>query len=168
MKASIENLLRVRPETFWTRLFFAPDYNEGLYRALRFESYEVLTLETLADGRVRRVLRAEPPLSGPDALKRRLKGRIYYTEDGTYDPARGVWEFVNQSSVSAGSTEIAGSIRVHAHPQGLRHVVELDVRVSAFGLGSLVERAIEKGTRESYRVTTDYTNAFAAERGLLA
>jgi hypothetical protein len=40
--------------------------------------------------------------------------------------------------------------------------------VSALGLGTLVERAIEKNTRESYRTTTRYTNQFAEAHGLLA
>jgi len=168
VKARIENVFHVRPDVFWTRLFFATDYNEGLYRELSFESYEVLSLETLADGRVRRTLRAAPPLSGPELVKQKLKGRIYYTEEGTYDPERGVWEFVNRSSVAAGNTQIAGTIRVEPHAAGLTHIVDLDVNVSALGLGSLIERAIEKSTRDSYRVTTAYTNAFALQRGLLA
>jgi hypothetical protein len=168
MKTTIESVFRVRPELFWDRLFFDAEYNAGLYRALGFESYEVLSLERKADGRVVRRLKAEPPLSGPALLKKQLRGRIYYTEEGSYDPGRSVWEFVNHSSVAAGSTQVSGTIRVEPHREGLRHLVELDVRVSALGLGSMIERAIEKSTRESYRVTTAYTNEFAAQHGLLA
>ncbi|MDB4976569.1 MAG: hypothetical protein JWN48_4910 [Myxococcaceae bacterium] len=168
MHTTIESFFRVRPEHFWQRMFFDAEYNAGLYRALGFESYEVLEQEHLPDGRVRRSLKAEPPLSGPELLKRQLRGRIFYTEEGTYDPARGVWEFVNHSSVAAGSTHVSGTIRVEPDAQGLKHLVELEVRVSALGLGSMIERAIEKSTRESYRLTTDYTNAFAERHGLLA
>jgi len=168
VKATIESVFRVSPDVFWQRLFFDADYNAGLYRELGFESYEVLSLKRHDDGRIERSLRAEPPLSGPDLLKRQLRGRIYYVEEGTYDPARGVWEFVNRTSVAAGSTHIAGVITVTPHAEGMAHVVELDVRVSALGLGSLVERAIEKNTRESYRTTTRYTNEYAAQHGLSA
>ena len=167
MQTTIENLLRVRPEVFWQRLFFDAEYNDGLYRELGFEGYEVLELTRASDGRVRRVLRAAPPLSGPAVLKRTLKGRVYYTEDGTYDPARGSWEFVNHTSVAAGTTRVSGSIRAEEHPEGLSHVVVLDVSVTALGLGGMIERTIVKSTRESYRVATAYTNAFAAARGLL-
>lgn len=166
MKTTIENVFRVSPELFWTRLFFDDAYNDGLYRALKFESYEVLELERLDDGRVRRKLRAAPPLNGPAIVRERLKSRVFYTEEGTYDPARSVWEFQNHTSVAAGTTQIRGVIRVEPHEQGLRHVVDLDLNVSAFGLGGLIERAIEKNTRESYRVTTEYTNAFAEQHGL--
>jgi hypothetical protein len=166
VKTTIENVVHVSPSVFWERLFFDDAYNEGLYRALSFRSYEVLNLTRLPDGRIERSLRAEPPINGPELLKRGLRGRIYYTEQGTYDPARSEWTFVNQSSVAAGTTKVRGLIRVQPHPEGLRHVVELEVNVSALGLGSLVERAIEKNTRESYRVATSYTNEFARTLGL--
>lgn len=168
MKATIESVFRVRPEVFWQHLFFDAEYNAGLYRELQFESYEVLEQTAHADGRITRSLRAEPPLSGPDLLKRQLRGRIYYIEDGTYDPASGAWVFENRTSVAAGTTHVSGVIRALPHDEGMLHVVELEIRVSALGLGSLVERAIEKNTRESYRVNTLYTNAFAARHGLLA
>ena len=167
MQTTIENVLRVRPEVFWQQLFFDSEYNDGLYRELGFEGYEVLELVRDPDGRVRRVLRAAPPLSGPDVLKRTLKGRIFYTEEGSYEPARGTWEFVNHTSVAAGTTRVSGTIRATPHPEGLTHTVVLDVSVSALGLGGVIERAIVKNTRESYRVATAYTNAFAQARGLL-
>lgn len=168
MKTRIENVFRVTPETFWERLFFDADYNAGVYGALGFEAYEVLALETLSDGRVRRVLRAEPPLQAPEMLKKRLKGRVFYTEEGFYDPARRIWEFANESSMASDSTKVRGSIRAESHAEGMLHVVELDIQVSAFGLGGVVERLIEKNTRESYRVTTAFTHAYAEQHGLLA
>lgn len=158
--------MHVPPASFWEHLFFDAAYNEGLYRELGFRSYEVLSLTRLSDGRVQRTLRAEPPVQGPELLKRSLRGRIYYTEEGTYDPAHGKWEFINHSSVAAGTTKVSGAIRVEPHPQGLRHIVELTIDVMALGLGTLVERAIEKNTRESYRIATAYTNDFARTRGL--
>jgi hypothetical protein len=166
VKTRIENVFRVRPEDFWTKLFFDDEYNRGLYRELRFESYEVLSLERSPEGRIRRVLRATPPLNGPDLLRRRLQGHIFYTEEGTYDPASASCQFVNRTSVAAGTTHIAGTISVEPHAEGLKHIVDLDVNVSALGLGGVIERAIERNTRESYLLTTAYTNAFALERGL--
>ncbi|HEX5655887.1 MAG TPA: DUF2505 family protein [Polyangiales bacterium] len=166
MQTKIESVFHVAPDVFWSRLFFDAEYNAGLYRALGFESYEVQSLETHADGRIERKLRAEPPLSGPELLRNALRGRIYYVESGTFDPARQVWEFANESSVKAGETRVAGIIHALPHPQGMLHRVELEISVSALGLGSLIEKQIEKSTRESYLVTTTYTNTYAGERGL--
>ncbi|MFT3926026.1 MAG: DUF2505 family protein [Myxococcales bacterium] len=166
MHTRIENVLQVTPEVFWKHLFFDADFNRDLYRELGFEAYEVQALETLPDGRVRRVLRAEPPLNAPSMIKSRLKGRVFYTEEGIYDPVRGVWEFANESSVASDSTRVSGSIRAEPHPEGMLHVVELDIEVKAFGLGAVVERVIEKNTRDSYRVSTEFVNRYARERGL--
>ncbi len=166
MQTKIESIFHVAPDVFWARLFFDADYNAGLYKALGFESYEVQSLQTHADGRIERRLRAEPPLSGPEIVRKALRGRIYYVESGSYHPARGVWDFANESSVKAGDTRVAGTIRALPHPDGMLHQVELDIQVSALGLGSLIERQIEKSTRESYVVTTTYTNAYVAEHGL--
>jgi hypothetical protein len=166
VQTTIESIFHVAPDVFWTRLFFDAEYNAGLYRALGFESYQVLSLETLPDGRIERQLRAEPPLSGPEIVRKALRGRIYYVEQGSFDPARQVWEFANESSVKAGETRVAGTIRALPHPAGMCHQVQLEIRVSALGLGSLIEKQIEKSTRESYVLTTTYTNAYAAERGL--
>ena len=44
MHTRIENVLRVTPEVFWKHLFFDAEFNDGLYRELGFESYEVLEL----------------------------------------------------------------------------------------------------------------------------
>ena len=166
MQFTIENVLRVRPDVFW-QLFFDTAYNEGLYRELRFDSYEVLELERRDDGYVRRKLRAVPPLSGPDFLKKQLRGLVYYVEEGHYDPALDLWTFENHTSLKAGTTQVTGTIRLAPHPEGTLQRVDLDVRVSALGLGGIVERQIEKGTRESYRVAAAYANRYAAEHGLL-
>jgi len=167
MHTRIENVLRVTPAVFWERLFFDADFNRGLYEALGFEAYEVQKLERMPDGKIRRTLRAEPPINAPSLIKSRLKGKVFYTEEGVYDPARSIWEFANESSVASDSTRVSGSIRAEPHEAGMLHVVELEILVKAFGLGSVVERVIEKNTRDSYRVTTEYTNAYAERCGLL-
>jgi len=83
-----------------------------------------------------------------------------------YDPARGVWEFANESSVASDSTRVSGTIRAEPHPEGMLHVIELEIVVKAFGFGSMVERMIEKNTRDSYRLTTEFVNRYAEEHGL--
>jgi len=71
------------------------------------------------------------------------------------------------SSLAPEAAKIGGVIHGEPHSEGMLHIVDLEVRVSAFGLGSVIERAVEKNTRESYKVTTRFTNAYAAEKGLL-
>lgn len=168
MRATFENALHVTPEVFFERLFFDADYNAGLYEKLGFQSYEVTELTELPDGNIRRSLRAEPPIHAPGLVQRRLSGKVYYTESGVFDRREQAWTFETVPSVASSQAQIRGRITLRPHAEGCIHVCELEVNVRAFGLGSMIERSIEQNTRDSYRINTDYTNAFARERGLLA
>jgi hypothetical protein len=166
VEVQIVNTLRVSPAIYWGQLFFDPEYLRDLYVALAFAQCEVQQLSVDAQGRTRRVLRAVPPFSAPDFIRKKLEGRLYYVEDGTYDPGSGRWSFSTAVSVAADKVDIRGVIHTEAVPEGLRHVLNLTARVSAFGVGSLLERLIEKNTRDSYTVMSDFTNRFAARRGV--
>lgn len=166
MEVQIVNILHVSPATYWDQLFFDAEYLRALYVALAFPVFEVQRLEVDASGRKRRVLRAVPPLTAPDFIRKKLEGRLYYTEDGTYDPSTGIWRFSTQVSVAADKVEIRGVIRTEAIAQGLRHVLDLSAKVSAFGVGAVFERLIERNTRDSYAVMSEFTNRFAAQRGM--
>lgn len=168
MEVQIVNILHVTPETYWGQLFFDAEYLRALYVALAFPVFEVQRLDVDAEGRKRRVLRAVPPLTAPDFIRKKLEGKLYYIEDGTYDPHTGYWRFSTQVSVAADKVDIRGVIHTEAIPQGLRHVLDLSAKVSAFGVGPVFERVIERNTRDSYAVMTEFTNRFAAARGLSA
>jgi hypothetical protein len=166
--AQIVNIIHVTPAVYWEKLFFDPDYHRELYQKLTFPRCDVELLETDAEGRVRRVLRAVPPLHAPEFIQKQLAGKLFYIEDGTYDPKTGLWTFKNDVSVASESVKIRGVIRTEPIRQGLRHVLDLDATVKVFGVGSLFEHLIEKNTRDSYTVMREFTNQFAAKRGLLA
>jgi hypothetical protein len=166
MEVRITNVFHVSPELFWQRLFFDREYNHGLYRALGFVQYDVESLETDADGRTRRVLRAVPPIKAPEIVRRKLGDRLYYREDGTYDPRSGLWTFKIVPSVAAESTKISGVLRAEPDAAGMRHVCDLRAQVSAFGLGGLIEKVIEKNTRDSYRLTAQFTNEYVRRADL--
>jgi Protein of unknown function (DUF2505) len=166
--AQVVNILRVTPQVYWQKLFFDGEYHQALYDRLAFPSCKVELLETDAQGRTRRVLRAVPPLHAPEFIQRQLAGKLFYIEDGTYDPATGLWTFKNEVSVAAESVKISGVIHTEPCPEGLRHVLNLEAKVNVFGLGSLFEHLIEKNTRDSYAVMREFTNQFAAQKGLRA
>jgi hypothetical protein len=167
MRARIENVFHVTPATFWEVLFFDEEYNNRLYAELGFDAVEVKGIERLPDGRVRRSIRCEPPVRAPDLLKKRIQNKLAYEEEGTYDPRGPRWDFKTLSNVAPESTKISGAITAEPHTHGMLHVVELDITISVFGLGGMIEKVLEKNIRESYRVTTRFTNAFAVEKGLV-
>lgn len=166
MKFQLTHVLSVSPATFWGRLFFDRTYNEHLYQALGFANMQVLELEERADGCVRRLLRAEPPLHVPAILKSKLQGKIFYTEDGIYDPAAQTWVFRSIPSVVPDQVSITGRIQLSPHAKGALHAVEVEARVTAWGVGALIERVIERNTRDSFAITTQFIDRWAAEKGL--
>jgi hypothetical protein len=166
VEVQIVNIMHITPETYWGQLFFDPEYLRALYVALAFPVFEVQRLDVDAAGCKRRVLRAVPPLTAPEFIRKKLEGKLYYIEDGTYDPRTGYWRFSTQVSVAADKVEIRGVIHTEPVPEGLRHVLDLSAKVSAFGVGPVFERVIERNTRDSYAVMTEFTNRFAAQQGL--
>ena len=168
MRARIENVFHVTPATFWEVLFFDDEYNNRLYAELGFDAVEVRGVEKLLDGRVRRSIRCEPPVKAPEILKKRIQNKLAYEEEGFYDPRGPRWDFRTISNVAPESTKIGGSITAEPHEHGMLHIVELDINISVFGLGGLIEKVLEKNIRESYRVTTRFTNAYVVEKGLVA
>jgi hypothetical protein len=168
VRSQIVNIIDVSPEVYWQKLFFDEDYHHALYAELSFPSCRIERLETDACGRTRRVLRAVPPIQAPDFVRKQLEGKLYYVEDGTYDPATGLWQFTNKVSVARDSVEIKGVIHTEPLPRGMRHVLDLEAKVSVFAVGSMFEHLIEKNTRDSYSVMRDFTNRYARDKGLLA
>lgn len=166
MKFEIVNVLRVAPATFWDQLFFDEAYNQSLYAALGFVSVRVLSFDrqpTL----IRRSLQAEPPIHAPAALKRKLTGKVFYTEEGELDLVNKRWSFRSNSSVLPDKVSIRGTIECSPHAEGALHRVEIDACVNAWGIGSVIEHLIERNTRESYANTIAFTERWATEKGLV-
>jgi hypothetical protein len=166
VKSTVRNVLPVSPETFWERIFFDAAFVDALHVELGFETFEILEHETLADGRIRRVARAIPPVHAPAALKKRLDQTLSYVDDGVYDPRTREWTFRTIPGVFADSIYVGGRIYVLPHAQGVEHVCELEARVSVFGIGSMIEKILDKNTRESFSVTARFITRWADEHGL--
>ena len=69
---------------------------------------------------------------------------------------------------SADSIYVGGRIYVQPHPQGAEHICELEACVSVFGIGSMVEKILDKNTRDSFGVTARFVARWAEQHGLLA
>ncbi len=166
MQFQLSNVLRVAPATFWDQLFFDEAYNQGLYVALGFANMQVLKLDREPSA-VHRTLRAEPPIHAPAVLKRKLVGKLFYTEAGTFDLSTRRWTFQSIPSVLPDQVSIRGEIELLPHADGSLHRVDLDVRVTAWGIGSIIEHVIERNTRESFATTLAFTERWAKEKGLV-
>ncbi len=167
MRCVLTHVMRVTPATFWERIFFDDAYNRALYEKLGFEGMRVISFESPPDGAIRRELRAEPPMRVPAAIKRKLQGKVYYTEYGQLDVPSQTWAFRTVPSVIPDQLSVVGSVHLAPHPRGALHSVELVACVSAWGIGSLIESVIERNSRESFATTAVFTDRWAEEKGLI-
>ncbi len=166
MKFHVANVVRVAPATFWDQLFFDQAYNQSLYVALGFANMHVLSLDR-QPATITRSLRAEPPLHAPAVIKRRLEGKFFYTERGEFDRVSKRWTFESIPSVLADQVSIRGTIELLPHAHGAEHCVDIEARVTAWGIGSLIERVIERNTRESFATTISFTEQWVQQKGLV-
>jgi len=167
VKFALAHVMHVTPETFWGRVFLDEEYNRGLYAELGFAGMQILSFDRPPDGAARRVLRAEPPLHVPAALKRKLQGKVFYTEHGHFDVPSQSWHFRSVPSVMSDQVSIVGRVHVAPHPEGAVHTVDLEAHVSAWGIGGLIESVIERNSRESFATTIAFTDRWAREKGLV-
>lgn len=155
-------------DTYWDRIFFDAEYNERIYReALGFKSFTILE-QTGEPGQVRtRTMRTEPAADAPAVVRKMIGDSFSYTERGTFDPSTKIWTYSITTSGMPEKIKIGG--RLWAEPQGDRkcvRVAEIGIEVKIFGVGSAIEKFIEKTTRDSYVKATAFTNRFIAEKGV--
>lgn len=167
MKFTVRHVFDTSVDNYWNEIFFDQDYNARLYReALGFKGFDLLELTGEKGGRRTRRMRTEPASDAPAVVKKLIGDSLTYTESGTYDPATGIWTYDIVTSKLADKIRIGG--RLWAEPKGTKceRVAEINIEVKILGVGGVVEKFIEKTTRESYERATKFTNEFIREKGL--
>jgi len=153
--------------TFWDRVFFEDDYNEGLYKvALRFPKYEKLAFEDRGATIFRRV-KATPSQDAPGPIRSLMGGEFWYTEEATFDKASKRLRFKTIPSKLAEKIAIEGTIR--SQPAGeaaIRRIADVAISVKIFGLGGTVEGFIAKQLKESFERGARFTNEWLVKKGL--
>ncbi len=166
MKFTLRNTFETDADTYWTKIFFDPEYNRRLYEALEFQKYEVLE-ETGGVGQVRtRKLYTEPKNEAPAVVSKLIGGSLGYTEAGRFDPQTKVWTYTITTTKLSDKVKIGGKLWVE--PKGdkrIERVCDCEVEVKIFGVGGTVESFIEKSTRDSYDRAAKFTNEFIREKG---
>lgn len=168
MKFTCRNLFNTDADTYWTKIFFDPEYNRGLYvDALQFKKWELQALTgEPGQARTRRQL-LEPKSDAPAVIQKLVGGSLSYVEEGKFDPQSRIWTYQIQLSKLADKVTIGGKFWVEARgDKRIERICDVDLNVNIFGVGGVVEKFIEKETRDSYEKATAYTNAWIAKHGL--
>lgn len=166
MRFSTRHEFACTPETFFSEaVYFDPQYHDGLYRELRFRSWEVVEHRE-EDGRVHEVRIKKPERDLPAAVRKALGVEaIEYREEVSYDRRSLSYTFRVIPNVLPGKIRIEGCY--HLFPAGEGRCVrevEMEIEVKVFGVGSLVERHLAEDLRHSYDVAAAFTRRWIAER----
>jgi hypothetical protein len=168
MKFTCRNLFNTDADTYWSKVFFDPEYNRGLYvDALQFKKWELVELTGEPGGVRTRKQNLEPKSDAPAVVQKLVGGSISYVEQGRFDPDGRIWTYTIKLSKLSDKVTIGGKFWVE--PRGdkrIERLCDVDISVNIFGVGGVVEKFVEKETRDSYEKATAYTNAWLAKQGL--
>ena len=168
MRFVCKNTFNCNAETYWTKVFFDKEYNEGLYtKALGFKAFEILELTGESGGDRTRRMYTEPKTDAPAIITKLIGGGLTYSEKGKFDSKTQKWSYEITTSKLADKVRIGGTLWVE--PRGddkVERFCVVDLQVSVFGIGGAVEKYIADTTRESYEKTAIYTNEFIRTKGL--
>jgi hypothetical protein len=167
MKLTISHEFDVDVETFWSRLFLDPEFNQALYvGALGFPEYKVLE-EQDRGGEVVRKVRVVPRHDAPAAIQKLFGERFAYTEEGTFDKTQRRYRFRVVPGAMADKVKTDGELWVEAlGPKKVRRVVDTQIEAKVFGIGGMIESFAVKSTRESYDQAAVFTRKWIADKGL--
>ena len=168
MKFTARQVFNCDVDTFWNKIFFDPEYNKTLFlEGLGFKGCEILELTGEPGTARKRVMKTEPKAEAPAVVTKLIGGNFTYTETGTFDPATKVWTYEIVTSQMADKVKTKG--RFYLQPTGEKQcerINEVELNVSIFGVGGVIEKFIEGQTQDSSRKTAEFTNQWIAKKGL--
>ncbi len=168
MRFTASSIFNTDETTFWNKVFFEPEYTRDLYMdGLAFADYKLVNLTGEPGGARTRTMVTEPKSEAPAVVTKLIGGSISYTENGSFDPSKREWTFKMTTSKLTDKVSVSG--RVWCEPRGdkkIERFIETDLTVHVFGVGGTIEKFIESTTRDSYKKTEAFTNAWIAKKGL--
>lgn len=165
MKFKVSDTFNCSADFFWENLFFDETYSRRQYlEALGFASFEMPQNEKKEDGTRFRTVRIEPKADAPEVVKKLVGGNLFYVESGRFDPKEKKWIYSVETSKMADKVKVNGVLWLEDRgPNRSERFSEVEVTVSIFGVGKIVESFIQKSTIESHTKAADFTNKYLLE-----
>lgn len=162
---TIKHEINCNEETFW-KLFFDKEFNERLYLdGLGFPSWSVLE-QTETDTEWRRKTKGSPKLQGlPGPVMKLIGDGFNYVETGSMSKKDKVWKWSLKPSALTDKLKQEGSLRIEKiGDDKIRRVVDLVVEAKVFGIGGMIESAVEKSLREGWDASGAFMNKWIADK----
>jgi hypothetical protein len=145
-------------EDHW-KLFLDEEFDRKQYlEGFGFPKYELLDSRD-DDARTTRRIRVTPKLDVPGAVSKLLGSSFGYTEEAAYDKVSKLYRAKMTPNVLSDRLSSDSSVRVEPAGEGRsRRTVDVSVEAKIFGLGGVVEMALEKNLRDGWEKSAAYLN----------
>lgn len=150
-------------DRFW-EVFFDVDFTSRLYKEeLGFPEWK-LESEREEGNQLVRIVRATPRMDVPAAVAKLIGSGFSYVEEGRFDKTAKTYRWNIKPSTLEGKLRNEGTVRCeNLGPSKSRRVVEVVLEAKVFGVGGLIEGAVEKGLREGWEKSASSTNRWVKE-----
>jgi hypothetical protein len=165
MKFLAEHTFRGITLPDYEKLYFDEAFNVALCKAVNLDR-TVLKRDEKGSHLSRSVKVSPRDREIPGPLVKVLgSSRIEYTEQVEYDfgTFKGTWKTV--SSVMTDKVDSSGTFRFETAGDGVKRVIEGEIKVKVFGVGGVIERFIVADIEKSYEQAADFTRRWIASGG---
>ncbi len=158
VKFTLTHEINCDVDTFW-KVFFNKDFSHELFRgALQFPAYEIMELKD-GDKEIFRRVSATPKMDAPAAVAKVLGSSFSYVEEGRFDKGTKIFQWKSIPSTMADKVRTEGSVRAEPAGDGkIRRVSDFSFEAKVFGLGGVIESALEKNLRHGWDESAVFMN----------
>lgn len=150
-------------DRFW-QIFLDRDFTSRLYKEeLGFPAWQ-LESEKDSDREILRTVRATPKMDVPGPVAKLLGSGFSYVEEGRFDKATKTYRWNIKPSTLENKLRNEGTVRCEPlGPSKCRRIVEVVLDAKVFGVGGIIEGAVEKGLREGWEMSAKATNRWVKD-----
>ena len=162
-KVQLVHEINCSPAVFW-KLYFDQPFTEALLReAIKVDDFKVLKFEE-NEREIHRMTSGKPRLTVPAAVKKVIGDNFGYTEEARFDRARQV--AVSKIMLSTFTEKVRNECTIRVEelgPNRIRRIGEAELEVKIFGMGGIMESAMEKQLIEGWTAGAEFTNRWIAD-----
>lgn len=163
MKFEIDNTFTGISRDAYEKLFLDETFNEAMKAVAGLKTRELL--ESRQDnGRLYRKIKVIPDRELPAIMKKLANGDLVNTEDSWFDPVKHQLEWKSAMSVMTDKIKVSGLIEFLEAPGGARRRLNGEIKVSIFGVGGMIEKAVVDNIVETYVKITAFTQKWINEK----
>jgi len=165
VKFKVEHLFKNVTIQAYEQLYFDEKFNISLCQAVNLE--RELVHRNIENNILQRSTKVRPKRTLPRPVAAVMgTAKIEYTENISYalGSHQGTWQTI--SGVLSDKIESKGTVQFIDRPDGVIRIIEGEIRVKIFGVGSMVEKLIVADVEKSYAEAASFTQKWLDEHSV--